>query len=160
MCISSRHFQIVRIPHRASSGISSTQKLQPRLVCAESQTRVGDFLRLGNDPIQPLEKSASKLLIRNEPNFTARGLQNFDAGRGERRRGWRKRNGSLNGLLGRITKSAGTRRNPREPAGSLKEKGQPRVVGLFGLVEAARIEHESAARPPHSFLHAYSGLCI
>jgi hypothetical protein len=27
-------------------------------------------------------------------------------------------------------------------------------------VEAARIEHASAARPPHSFLHAYSGLCI
>ena len=40
---------------------------------------------MGNDAIQPLEKSASKPLICNERNFGACGLQDFDARRGERR---------------------------------------------------------------------------
>jgi hypothetical protein len=48
-------------------------------LAAEGQPRVGDFLRVGNDAIQPLEKSASKLLICNERNFGACGLQSFDA---------------------------------------------------------------------------------
>jgi hypothetical protein len=39
------------------------QKLQRRAINAEKQSRLGCFLRLGNDAIQPLEKSASKLSI-------------------------------------------------------------------------------------------------
>jgi hypothetical protein len=41
---------------------------------------VGGFPRPGNDAIQPLEKSASKLLICNERNFGACGLRVFDGG--------------------------------------------------------------------------------
>ncbi|MEJ2240077.1 MAG: hypothetical protein P8X82_17435 [Gemmatimonadales bacterium] len=56
----------VNLPLRAQSATSSTQKLQRRSVYAGWESRVGKFLRVGNEPIQPLEKSASKLLIRNE----------------------------------------------------------------------------------------------
>jgi hypothetical protein len=148
------------LPHRVSTALSNTQKLQRHLFCAERQLGVGDFLRVGNDPIQPLEKSASNLLICNERNFGPCGLQDFDARRDERRRGRRELNRALNGRPCHVLKSAGSRRNPHKYAGPVNEKGQARTVGLSELVEAARIEHASAARPPHSPLHAYPGLCI
>jgi len=125
-------------------------ELRYYLLMAEGRWRVGDFLRLGNDAIQPLEKSASKLLICYKPNFLACGLQDFDAGESGRRRARREWNGALNRPPGRVVKSAGSRRNPHKHAGSRNEKGQPRAVDLRKLVEAARIEHASAARPPHS----------
>ena len=106
---------------------------------AERQPRVGDFLRLGNDAIQPLEKSASKLMICNERNFGACGLQDFDAGEAGRIRARRERNGPLNGLRDQVTKSAGSLRNPRKHAGLRNEKGQPSVVGLYELVEEGGI---------------------
>jgi len=74
--------------------------------------------------------------------------------------GGRERNEVLNDQSGVEVKSAAFRRNPRIHAGTRKKKGQPRVVGLCELVEAARIEHASAAGLPHSPLHAYPGLCI
>jgi hypothetical protein len=95
-----------------------------------ARARFGDCFRLGNDAIQPLEKSASKLLNRNERNFGACGLQNFDARGGERRRGRRERNWAWNGQPGEVAKSAGSRRNPRKHAGTHNKKGQPRAVGL------------------------------
>jgi len=83
---------LLDLPHRASTALSNTQWLQRRLVCAERQSRVGDFPWGGNDPIQPFEKSASKLLICNERNFGACGLQDFDAGEVGRIRPMRERN--------------------------------------------------------------------
>jgi hypothetical protein len=109
-----------------------------------ARARFGDCFRLGNDAIQPLEKSASNLRICNERNFGACGLQDFDARRGERRRGRRERNDLSNWLSGVRAKSAGTRRNPRKHAGPRDKKGQPRVVGLAELVEGSGIECESA----------------
>jgi hypothetical protein len=125
---------LLGLPHRASTAISSTRKLQRHWDRAEGQSRVGNFLRLGNDLIQPLEKSASNSLICKKLNFRACGLQNFDATRGERRRGRREWNGALTGRLTRVTKSAGPRRTPRKHAGPRNEKGQPRMVGLVELV--------------------------
>ena len=147
----------VDLLHLASTAVKSAHELQRHGINAKGRSRVGDFLRVGNDDIQPLEKSSSNPLICNERNFNAYGLQNFDATRGERRSGRRERNGALNGVLGQQAKSAGFRKNPRKHAGSRNKKGQPRAVDLYILVEAARIEHASAARPPYSFLHAYSG---
>ena len=135
------------LPHRAQSAISGTQTLRYRSFCAQSQSRVGDFIRSGNDAIQPLEKSASNSLICNERNFGACGLQIFDARRGERRRGRRERNRALTGLSGQIAKSAGTRRNPRQHAGLRNKKGQPRAVDLQVLVEVCRNEQTSASTP-------------
>ena len=68
------------------------QKLRGDSLTAEGPPRVGDSLRVGNDAIQLLEKSASNSLICNERNFGACGLQKFDARRRERRRGRRERN--------------------------------------------------------------------
>jgi hypothetical protein len=135
---------LCRLPYRPSTFVPSTHAPQRRGIHATGQSRVGDFLRLGNDPIQPLERSASKPLICNDQNFGACGLQIFDAGRGERRRGRRERNRALNGRPCRIVKSAGSRRNPRQHAGLRNEKGQPRMVGLVELVEEGGIEPESA----------------
>jgi hypothetical protein len=124
----------------------------PTVGGAITQSWVGDFLRVGNDAIQPLEKSASKLLICNKLNFRACGLQIFDARPGERRRGRRERNGAWNGQPGEVAKSAGSRRNPRKHAGTRNKKGQPRAVDLCELVEGSGIEWESQL--PHS--KAYS----
>lgn len=55
----------------------------------------------------------------------------------------------LNGRLGEVEKSADSRRNPRKHARTHNEKGQPRVVDLYELVEEGGIKPESA-RPPHS----------
>jgi hypothetical protein len=79
--------KLLNFLHGTSSAISSMQKLQRYLVWAEGQSRVGDFLRLGNDAIQPLEKSASKSLICRVRNFGACGLRVFDAGRGREKSG-------------------------------------------------------------------------
>src|SRR5690606_22180658 len=52
------------------------------------------------------------------------------------------------GAIGRMPKSAGFRRNPREHAGVGaigKKKPQPRTVGVSLLVEAAGIEPASAS---------------
>ena len=73
--------------------------------------------RPGNDAIQPFEKSASKLLNRNERNFGACGLQDFDAKQGERRRAGRERNGPLNRLRVQVSTSTGSRKLPRKHAG-------------------------------------------
>jgi hypothetical protein len=100
------------------------------MVCTKGEQEVGGFLRLGNDAIQPLEKSASNSLICNERNFSACGLQEFDADDVGRRRARRERNGALKGLYTQVTKSVGSRRNPRKHAGSRNKKGQPRAVGL------------------------------
>jgi hypothetical protein len=56
---------------------------------------VSCFLRVGNDAIQPLEKSASKLLIRNGRNFGACGLQIFDGGWGREKNGHERAEGDL-----------------------------------------------------------------
>ena len=96
------------------------------------------------DAIQPLEKSASKPLICNDRFCGACGLQDFDAGRVQRRRARREWNGPKNGLPGQKAKSAGFRRNPREHAGPGNGKGQPRAVGLDDLVDGNGIEYESA----------------
>jgi hypothetical protein len=127
------------IQHRASTGVSSAHELQHRGIDAKGQPRVGDSLRVGNDAIQPLEKSASKLLFCRAPILGACGLQSFDARQGERRRGRRERNRALNERRCRVAKSAGVRRNPRKHAAARKEKGQPRVVGLYILVEKCEI---------------------
>ena len=66
---------------------------------------VGDFLRVGNDAIQPLEKSASKLLICNERNLGACGLQDFDAGEAGRIRARRERNGAFERATGTESRS-------------------------------------------------------
>ena len=60
------------------------------IVVDKGQSQVGYFRRVGNDAIQSLEKSASNRLICNDQNFGTCGLQDFDAGEGERRRGRRK----------------------------------------------------------------------
>jgi len=135
------------LTHRPSTAVSSAHELQRRAFNGKGYPRVGDFLRVRNDPIQPLEKSASKLMICNERNFRACGLQNFDARRAERRRGRRERNRALNGLPDRVAKSAGTLRNPRKHAGPCNEKGQPRAVGLYELVEESGTELPSASTP-------------
>jgi hypothetical protein len=125
--------------HRVSSSVSSTQTLRPRVVCAEVQPRVGDFLRLGNDAIQPLEKSVTNPRICNNRFSRACGLQDFDAGEAGRRRAWREWNRALNEPPAQQANSAGTRRNPRKHAGPRNKKGQPRVVGLYELVEGSGI---------------------
>ena len=99
----------LNLPHRASLGISSTRKLNRCLVFAEGQPRVGDFLRLGNDAIQPLETSASKLLICNERNFGACGLQDFDARRG-------REEGAEESGIGPGTGNPARWRSPQTPA--------------------------------------------
>ena len=52
----------------------------------------------------------------------------------------RERNAAWNWPDGRGRKSAGIRGSPHEHAGARKKKGQPSVVGLYALVEAAGIE--------------------
>jgi hypothetical protein len=47
----------------------------------------------------------------------------------------------LKALQARVTKSAGSRRNPREHAELRKEKGQPRVVGLLREIVQAAVEY-------------------
>jgi hypothetical protein len=134
------------LPHRASTALSNTQRLQRRLVCAERQSRVGDFPRVGNDPIQPSEKSASKLLICNDCICGASGLQIIDAMGAERRRARSEWNRALRGLPGRVAKSAGTCRNPRNSAVLRNKKGQPRAVDLYILVAGHGIERKSACK--------------
>ena len=131
-------------PQRASTALSSAHELQRLGMNGKGQSQVGYFRRVGNDAIQPLEKSASNRLICNDQNFGTCGLQDFDAGEGERRRGGRERNKVLNDQSGVEVKSASSRRNPRKHAGSRKEKVQPRVVDLYELVEEGGIEPESA----------------
>jgi hypothetical protein len=132
-------------PQRASTALSSAHELQRLGMNGKGQSQVGYFPRVGNDAIQPLEKSASNRLICNDQNFGTCGLQDFDAGEGERRRGGRERNKVLNDQSGVEVKSASSRRNPRKHAGSRKEKVQPRVVDLYELVEGTGIESESAS---------------
>ena len=62
----------------------------------------------------------------------------------EKRRGTRERNRALKGLYSQVTKSAGFRSNPRKHAGLRNEKGQPKAVGLYELVEGSGIECEFA----------------
>jgi len=62
---------------------------QPPLIACRPRS-YSALPRVGNDAIQPLEKSASNPLFCNERNFAACGLQIFDARRGERRRGRRE----------------------------------------------------------------------
>ena len=141
-------------PQRASTALSSAHELQRLGMNGKGQSQVGYFRRVGNDAIQPLEKSASNRLICNDQNFGTCGLQDFDAGEGERRRGGRERNRALNRRTCRVVKSAGIRRNPRKPAGLRNEKDQPRAVGLYELVKVigneqtfARYSRESPTRP-------------
>jgi hypothetical protein len=50
--------------------------------------------------------SARDIIRHNERNFRASGLQDFDAGEGERRRARRERDGVLNGSSSQKAKSA------------------------------------------------------
>lgn len=84
---------------------------------------VGNFLRVGNDAIQPLEKSASEPLICNDRICGASGLRVLGAGRGERRRVRRERNEALNVLPGGL--------------GSPKDS----AAGLFGGGNVCLVTH-------------------
>jgi hypothetical protein len=126
---------LCRLPYRPSTFVPSTHAPQRRGIHATGQSRVGDFLRPGNDAIQSLEKSASKLLICNKLNFRACGLQDFDAKQGERIWARREWNVTLNGRPCRVVKSAGFLINPRKHSAPRNKKGQPRGVGLYELVE-------------------------
>jgi hypothetical protein len=106
----------------------------------------GGFLRVGNDSIQPLEKSASRSLIRNDRFCDACGLQDFDAWRGGEKKAperveW--------GIEWATTPSHEVRRLPQKPPQfrGTKEKGQPRTVDPWTLVEEHGIEPQTASPP-------------
>jgi hypothetical protein len=61
-----------------TSRIEHAEAATPLYLIRKIET-VGHFLRAGNDAIQPIEKSASKLLNRNERDFGVCGLQMVDA---------------------------------------------------------------------------------
>jgi hypothetical protein len=82
------------------------------LICAEGRPRAGDFPRLGNDAIQPLEKSASNPLICNERNFGACELQDFDACGGGEKRGPERLEW---GLERAVESGTEVRRHPQKP---------------------------------------------
>jgi hypothetical protein len=68
---------------------------------------------------------------------------------------------ALKGIYDEVTKSAGTRRNPRKHARTRTEKGQPRAVGLVELVEECGIKQKSACAffMPNTVLHGNAQSC-
>lgn len=96
------------------------------------------FLWVVNAAIQPLEKSASKLLICNGRIFNASALRVFDASRDREKKGPERAEWALD----RASGPAGeVRKLPQKPPYFRRprnEKGKPRVVDLIYLVEGER----------------------